>query len=118
VGTRASSSNRENKTSAAKEAAEKISSGDDSVLRARVFRLACPPFRSFTVGGAAFFGGNHTTPPAYTAGISLAMRIRLPAVATSRNNQSTFLFPRTFTWRAMLSSLAHPNTFSTNLRFR
>jgi hypothetical protein len=58
-----------------------------------------------------------TSTSAYTAGISFASRTRLTAVASRRNNQSTFLTPRTFTCRRMLSSFPQPNTFSTNLRF-
>jgi hypothetical protein len=72
---------------------------------------------SRTVSPGDFAVPGHTPPRAYTAGISFTIRTRLAAVARKRNHQSTFLAPRNFTCRRMLSSLPQPNTFSISLRF-
>jgi hypothetical protein len=72
-------------------------------------------FRTVPPGDFGF--AKHTSPRAYPAGISFTMRTRLAAVARKRKKQSTFLAPRSFTCRRMLSSLPQPNTFSISLRF-
>lgn len=72
---------------------------------------------SGAVSPVAFASSEHTPPRTYTAGISFTIRTRLAAVATKRKSQSTFLAPRSFTCRRILSSLPQPNTFSIRLRF-
>src|SRR5271166_4722774 len=89
-------------------------------LRAHFSRVERPFGIAFLSLQELFSPCRHTTPSAYCVGISFrsfTMRTRLLAVASRRNNQSTRFTPCNLSLPMMLSSLPHPNTLSTSLRF-